>query len=249
MVLDDVHLLTEPAILDGLAYVLRNARTGLHLVIASRADPLLPLHQYRLTEELTEIRADDLAFSAPESAVLLAHHGVTLSAAALECLTSRMEGWAAGVRLAALSLHRRQDPEQFVKEMDAENSAITGYLVDEVLNAQPPSVRDLLLRTSILDYISTDLARELVDDQPAQTPCQLWRGQTRSSGRSGTGGTATIRCSARYCASNSRSNAITGWPICIDVLPGGFSATGTSTRPCVMPPNPVTAVRSPDGCG
>jgi len=167
MVLDDVHLLTEPAILDGLAYVLRNARTGLHLVIASRADPLLPLHQYRLAEELTEIRADDLAFSAPESAVLLAHHGVTLSAAALDCLTSRTEGWAAGVRLAALSLHGRQDPEQFVKEMDAENSAITGYLVDEVLNAQPPSVRDLLLRTSILDYISMDLARELVDNQQA----------------------------------------------------------------------------------
>jgi LuxR family transcriptional regulator, maltose regulon positive regulatory protein len=167
MVLDDLHLLTEPAILDGLAYVLRNARAGLHLVIASRVDPLLPLHRYRLTGELTEIRADDLAFSVPESALLLAHHGITLSAAALECLTGRTEGWAAGMRLAALSLHGHPDPEQFVKEVDAENSAITGYLVDEVLNAQPASVRDLLLRTSILDCISVDLARELADDQQA----------------------------------------------------------------------------------
>jgi LuxR family maltose regulon positive regulatory protein len=165
MVLDDLHLLTEPAILDRLAYLLRNARPGLHLVAASRVDPLLPLHRYRLTGELTEIRADDLAFSVLESGLLLARHGITLSAVALECLTGRTEGWAAGIRLAALSLHGHPDPEQFVKEMDAEESAITGYLVDEVLNAQPSSVRDLLLRTSILDCVSVDLARELADDQ------------------------------------------------------------------------------------
>jgi LuxR family transcriptional regulator, maltose regulon positive regulatory protein len=167
MILDDLHLLTGPTILDQLAYLLRNAWPGLHLVVASRVDPLLPLHRYRLTGELSEIRADDLAFSVTESALLLARHGITLSAAGLECLTSRMEGWAAGVRLAALSLHGHPDPEQFVKEMDAENSAITGYLVDEVLNAQPSSVRDLLLRTSILDRISVDLARELADDHQA----------------------------------------------------------------------------------
>jgi LuxR family transcriptional regulator, maltose regulon positive regulatory protein len=167
MVLDDLHLLTEPAILDQLAYLLRNARPGLHLVAASRVDPLLPLHRYRLTGELTEIRADDLAFTVPESGLLLAHHGITLSAAALECLTGRTEGWAAGIRLTALSLHGRPDPEQFVKEMDAEDSAITGYLVDEVLNAQPASVRDLLLLTSILDCVNVDLARELADDQQA----------------------------------------------------------------------------------
>jgi len=167
MVLDDLHLLTEPATLDELAYVLRNARPGLHLVVASRVDPLLPLHRYRLTGELTEIRADDLAFSVPESSLLLAHHGITLSEASLECLTGRTEGWAAVMRLAALSLHRHPDPEQFVKELEAEDSAITSYLVDEVLNAQPSSIRDLLLRTSILDCVNVDLARELTDDQQA----------------------------------------------------------------------------------
>jgi len=167
MVLDDLHRLTEPVTLDGLDYVLRNAGPGLHLVVASRADPILPLHRYRLSGELTEIRADDLAFSVPESGSLLAHHGIRLSTAALECLTGRTEGWAAGVRLAALSLDGHPDPEQFVKELDAEDSAITAYLVEEVLNAQPSAVRDLLLRTSILDCISTGLAGELAGDPEA----------------------------------------------------------------------------------
>jgi LuxR family transcriptional regulator, maltose regulon positive regulatory protein len=167
LVLDDLHLLTDPATLDGLDYVQRNAHPGLHLVVASRVDPLLPLHRYRLTGELAEIRADDLAFSVEESGLLLAHHGITLSEPAIEGLTRRTEGWVAGIRLAALSLHGHPDPEQFVKELEAEASAITGYLVDEVLNTQPPSVRDMLLRTSILDCVNGDLACELSGDQQA----------------------------------------------------------------------------------
>jgi LuxR family maltose regulon positive regulatory protein len=165
LVLDDLHLLTEPVILEGLGYVLRNAGPGLHLIVASRADPLLPLHRYRLAGQLTEIRADDLAFSVRESALLLTHHGVTLSVPALERITARTEGWAAGMRLAALSLQGRPDPEQFAKELETGDSALTGYLVDEVLNVQAPSVRDMLLRTSILDSVSTSLAAELTGDQ------------------------------------------------------------------------------------
>lgn len=167
LVLDDLHLLTDPATLDGLDYVQRNAHPGLHLVVASRVDPLLPLHRYRLTGELTEIRADDLAFNVEESGLLLAHHGITLSDSAIEGLTGRTEGWVAGVRLAALSLDGHPDPEQFVKELEAEDSAITSYLVDEVLNAQPPSVRDMLLRTSILDCVNAELAGELAGDPQA----------------------------------------------------------------------------------
>jgi LuxR family transcriptional regulator, maltose regulon positive regulatory protein len=171
LVLDDLHLLTDPATLYGLDYVQRNAHPGLHLVVASRVDPLLPLHRYRLTGELAEIRADDLAFSVEESSQLLAHHGIALSDAAIEGLTGRTEGWVAGIRLAALSLHGRPDPEQFVKELEAEDSAITGYLVDEVLNAQPHSVRDMLLRTSILECVNVDLASELAGDP--QAACAL----------------------------------------------------------------------------
>jgi LuxR family maltose regulon positive regulatory protein len=153
--------------LDGLAYILKNSAPYLHLVISSRIDPLLPLHRYRLTGELTEIRAEDLAFSVTESRLLMAQHGITLSAPALESLVERTEGWAAGIRLAAISLDGHPDPEQFVKEFGAEDSAVTGYLVEEVLRAQPTSVRDFLLRTSILDRVSADVAGELSSDQPA----------------------------------------------------------------------------------
>ena len=167
VVLDDLHLVTEQDTLDGLAYLLRNAAPGLRLVVSSRMDPLLPLHRYRLTGELTEIRADDLAFSVAESATLMARQGITLSADGLERIVGRTEGWAAGVRLAAISLEGHPDPEQFAKEFDSEDSAVTSYLVDEVLNAQPASTRDFLLRTSILNQVNADIARELNDDEPA----------------------------------------------------------------------------------
>ena len=167
VVLDDLHLVTEQDTLDGLAYMLRNATPGLRLVVSSRMDPLLPLHRYRLTGELTEIRADDLAFSVPESALLMARQGVTLSADGLERIIGRTEGWAAGVRLAAISMEGHPDPDQFAKEFDSVETAVTSYLVDEVLNAQPAYTRDFLLRTSILNQVNADIARELTDDKRA----------------------------------------------------------------------------------
>jgi LuxR family maltose regulon positive regulatory protein len=164
LVLDDMHLLTTPKVVDGLAYVLRNARPGLRLVAGSRIDPLFPLHRYRLAGELTEIRARDLAFSIPEAGQLMARHDVVLSPESLERLSRRAEGWVAVMRLAAISMAGHPDPEQFVKELIAEDSAVAGYLVEEVLNAQPVQVRNFLLRTSILDRMSEDLAAELAGD-------------------------------------------------------------------------------------
>jgi LuxR family transcriptional regulator, maltose regulon positive regulatory protein len=164
LVLDDVHLLTAPKVLDGLAYVRTHAGPGLRLVVSSRMDPLLPLHRYRLTGELTEIRAGDLAFTIPEARLLMAQHGITLSAQALECLTRRAEGWAAIMRLAAISMDGHADPDQFVKELIADDSAVAGFLVEEVLNAQPAHVRDFLLKTSILDRVNEHVAGALVDD-------------------------------------------------------------------------------------
>jgi LuxR family transcriptional regulator, maltose regulon positive regulatory protein len=169
LVLDDVHLLTAPKVLDGLAYVLRHAGPGLRLVAASRIDPLLPLHRYRLNGELTEIRASQLAFTTPEARLLIAQHGITLSADSLERLTRRAEGWPAIMRLAAISMDGHDDPEQFVKGLIAEDSAVTGYLVEEVLNAQPAKVREFLLRTSILDRINENVAAELIGGGPDPT--------------------------------------------------------------------------------
>ena len=167
LILDDMHLLTEPRILQGLDFVLRNVGPGLRLAASSRMDPLLPLHRYRLAGELTEIRASDLAFSSSEAGLLLAQHGQTLTADLLQSLTRRTEGWAAGLRLAAISLGAHPDPGQFVKELIAEDRALTGYLVDEVLNVQPPEVRDVLLSTSILDHVSADAAVELTGNERA----------------------------------------------------------------------------------
>jgi LuxR family maltose regulon positive regulatory protein len=167
LVLDDLHVLADPGVLKGLEFVLRNVGSGLRLAVASRMDPLLPLHRYRLAGQLTEIRARDLAFSIDEAGLLLAQHGSTLTADSLENLTERTEGWAAGLRLAAISLGTHPDPGQFVKELMTEDSALIGYLVDEVLNVQPPEVRDVLLSTSILEHVSSDAAVDLTGDEQA----------------------------------------------------------------------------------
>jgi LuxR family maltose regulon positive regulatory protein len=167
LVLDDLHLLTEPGVLKGLEFVLRNTGPGLRLVVASRMDPLLPLHRYRLAGQLTEIRAVDLAFSVDEAGALLAQHGGMLTADSLESLTQRTEGWAAGLRLAAISLSTHPDPGQFVKELIAEDSALIGYLVDEVLDVQPPEIREVLLSTSILEQVSADAAVDLTGNEHA----------------------------------------------------------------------------------
>jgi len=166
LVLDDLHLPTDAAVLDGLDYVLRNAGAGLRLVASARMEPL-PLHRYRLAGQLTEIRASDLAFTSAEAGQLLARHGVALTAESIESLTRRTEGWAAGLRLAAISMRTHPDPGQFVTELITDDSPLTAYLVAEVLNAQPPDVRDVLLSTSILGQASGEAARELTGNKRA----------------------------------------------------------------------------------
>jgi len=168
LVLDDLHLLTDPRVLDGLDYVLRNTGAGLRLAVSARMDPL-PLHRYRLAGELTEIQASDLAFTVPEAGQLMARHGIELAADSLEGLTRRTEGWAAGLRLAAISMGNHPDPGQFVTELITDGSAVAGYLMAEVLNPQPPVVRELLLSTSILEQVSGEAASELTGNEQAGT--------------------------------------------------------------------------------
>ena len=166
LVLDDLHLLTNHEVLDGLDYLLRNAGSGLRLVVAARMAPL-PLHRYRLAGELTEIRSGDLAFTVAEAGLLLARYGSALPAGSVERLTRRTEGWAAGLRLAAISMSTHPGPDRFASELVTEDSALTGYLTEEVLNTQPPEVRDVLLSTSILEDISAEAAGELAGDDRA----------------------------------------------------------------------------------
>jgi LuxR family maltose regulon positive regulatory protein len=163
LVLDDLHEATGPAVTAGLRFLLRHAPPQLRLVLATRADPPLPLHRPLLAGQLTEVRAADLAFTPAEAGELLAGLGVDLPAAELETLWTRTEGWVAGLRLAALSLRDHPDPGRFVAEFAGDDHAVGGYLVEEVLARQPSEVQEFLLRTCVTDRLCGGLADALTD--------------------------------------------------------------------------------------
>src|SRR5262249_42718302 len=110
---DDFHVVTEPSVLTGIDFLLRNAGAGLRLAVAAQAVPALPLHRYQLVGELTEIRAGDLAFTVAEAGQLLARHGCPLSPGSLDCLMRHTQGWGAGLRPPAISLAARRGPPPF----------------------------------------------------------------------------------------------------------------------------------------
>ena len=161
LILDDLHEATGQAVVGQLRFLLRHAPSQLRLVVATRSDPPLALHRLRVAGQLSEIRGADLAFTLEETAALLADHGVALSGEELETLWRRTEGWAAGLRLAALSMRGQSQPGRFVADLAGDDRAIAGYLVEEVLAAQPPELRRFLLRTAVADQLSGDLADAL----------------------------------------------------------------------------------------
>jgi LuxR family transcriptional regulator, maltose regulon positive regulatory protein len=158
LVIDDVHEL-GPDALRQLELLLLRAPPDLRLVLATRHDLRLGLHRLRLEGELTEIRAADLRFTVAEARELLAAAaGVQLPDAALVTLQERTEGWAAGLRLAALSLAGHPDPARFAAGFSGTERTVAEYLLAEMLERQPPDVQDLLLRTSLLDRVNGELA-------------------------------------------------------------------------------------------
>jgi LuxR family maltose regulon positive regulatory protein len=161
LVLDDLHEATGGAVATELRLLLRFAPPQLRLVVASRADPPLSLQRLRVAGQLREIREAELAFTRSEAGDLLGRQGVELSAAELEVLWRRTEGWAAGLRLAALTLREHPLPGRFVDELAGDDRAIAGYLLEEVLAVQPPELRAFLLRTSVPDRICGGLADAL----------------------------------------------------------------------------------------
>ena len=168
LVLDDFHVITEPRVLNWLDFLLRNVGPSQRVVVTSRTDAPLPVHRYRLAGQLAEIRAADLAFSVAEAGLLLARHGCTLSAHSLEGLTRHTEGWAAGLRLAAICMAAHPDPDHIVDDdLLAEDGALSCFLVEDVLNAQPAEVRELLLSTSILEQVNAEAATELTGEEEA----------------------------------------------------------------------------------
>jgi LuxR family maltose regulon positive regulatory protein len=163
LVIDDAHQL-GPDALRQLELLVQRAPPGLRLVLATRHDLRLGLHRLRLAGELTEIREPDLRFTAAEARELFAAAGVQLPDAALVSLQERTEGWAAGLRLAALSLAGHPDPARIAAGFCGTDRTVAEYLLDEVLDRQPGQVRRLLLRTSILERVNGQLADLLTGD-------------------------------------------------------------------------------------
>jgi len=158
LVIDDLHELRSSETLRQLELLLMRAPDELRFVLSSRHDLQLGLHRLRLDAGLTELRADDLRFSVDEARELFEAAGVKLSESALVSLVDRTEGWAAGLRLAALSLAGHPDPGRLAAEFSGSERTVAEYLVAEVLNRQSEPVRLLLLRTSVLDQVSGPLA-------------------------------------------------------------------------------------------
>jgi LuxR family transcriptional regulator, maltose regulon positive regulatory protein len=158
LVIDDLHELRSADALAQLELLVMRAPAELRFLLVTRGDVRLRLHRLRLEGELTEIRAADLRFTLDEARALFAAAGVELSAPALAALVQRTEGWAAGLRLAALSLAGHPDPERFAAEFSGSERTVAEYLLAEVLDHQSEQVRRLLLRTSVCERISGELA-------------------------------------------------------------------------------------------
>jgi LuxR family maltose regulon positive regulatory protein len=158
VVIDDLHELDADLLGGGFDALLRQAPPQLRLVVATRADPPFPLHRLRLAGELTELRATDLAFTPDEARAVLGAAADRLSERALSTLHERTEGWAAGLRLAALSLERAPDGEELVAAFAGDDRSVADYLVSEVLARQPEERRAFLLATSVASRLPAELA-------------------------------------------------------------------------------------------
>ncbi|HTA09559.1 MAG TPA: LuxR C-terminal-related transcriptional regulator [Streptosporangiaceae bacterium] len=157
LIIDDLHELTSPEALSQLTLLLQNLPQHVHAILATRRDLRLRLHQLRLAGELAEIRAADLRFTQRETSEFLDASGITLSEAQAAKLHQRTEGWAAGLRLAAMSLATSPDRESFVAEFSGSSRTVAEYLLAEMLECQPTEVQQLLLRTSLLDRVNGEL--------------------------------------------------------------------------------------------
>jgi LuxR family maltose regulon positive regulatory protein len=161
LVLDDAHHLHSAEALHGLRLLLRSHLGNVRLVLAGRSDPALPIARLRMEERLCEVRTDALRLSPAETALLTRRCGLRLTAAEIDLLHGRTDGWAAGIRLAALSLRDHPRPADFLASFSGDESPVADYLVGEVLSRLPADHRSFLRTVNISDPLPTALAAEL----------------------------------------------------------------------------------------
>jgi LuxR family transcriptional regulator, maltose regulon positive regulatory protein len=153
LVLDDYHVLDAKPVDNALTFLLEHLPPQMHVVIATREDPNLPLARLRARGQLTELRATDLRFTTAEAAEFINRMGLNLSGEDIAALENRTEGWVASLQLAALSMQGRSDAASFIESFTGSHRFVLDYLVEEVLQRQPESIQTFLLRTSILDRL------------------------------------------------------------------------------------------------
>ncbi len=169
LVWDDYHLITAPVIHTSVTFLLEHLPPRLHLIIAARADPPLPLARLRTRGQLLELRSADLRFLSEETATFLTQLSrLTLSAQEITALETRTEGWIAGLQLAALSLHDRTDIPGFIKAFTGSHRYVVDYLVEEVLVHQPEPVQTFLLQTAILERMTGSLCEAVTGNAEGQ---------------------------------------------------------------------------------
>ncbi|WP_165962894.1 LuxR C-terminal-related transcriptional regulator [Occultella glacieicola] len=161
LVLDDLHRIRSADVLAGLESLLNDLPPGLGVVLISRHEPELNLHRLRLTGTLRDIRTDDLAFTEAEASELFERVGSSLSPLDLARVVGRTEGWAAGLRLAAVSLSGSSDPSGFLAQFEGDRREVADYLFTEVVQHLPEHTYEFLLRTCTPEQLSVDLAAEL----------------------------------------------------------------------------------------
>ena len=169
LVFDDYHVITARGIHTSVTFLLDHLPAHLHLVIATRADPPLPLARLRSKGQLVEIRTTDLRFTQEEAASFLAQSsGVEFSTGDIAALETRTEGWIAGLQLAALSLQGRQDIAQFMQAFTGTHRFVVDYLTQEVLARQPADVQNFLLQTAILENLCGSLCEAVTGEPEGQ---------------------------------------------------------------------------------
>jgi LuxR family maltose regulon positive regulatory protein len=169
LILDDYHLIEAQSIHDTLSFLLENIPPQMHLVIATREDPHLPLARLRASGQLTELRAIDLRFTSAEAAELLNQvMGLNLSAEDIAALETRTEGWIAGLQLAAISLQGHADTSRLIQSFTGSNRLVLDYLIEEVLDQQPENIQSFLLQTAILDRLTGSLCNAITGQDNGQ---------------------------------------------------------------------------------
>lgn len=169
LVLDDYHLIRTPDVHQGMRFLLDHQPPGLHVVVASRTDPPLPLARLRGRGHMSELRAKDLRFTRDEATALLGQTWqLQISAEAVGALVERTEGWAVGLQLAALSLRDRADHDGFIAAFTGTHRFVLDYLSEEVFESQPRRMQAFLLGVSILDRMCAPLCQAVTGDHDSQ---------------------------------------------------------------------------------